>query len=411
MEENTTYVYINLAGQDHPVGCLWSYYDRGRESASFRYDESWFANPHRFELEPYLGLMEGTFHTDGRKALFACFSDSAPDTWGRLLIRRREERQAIREKRAVRGFRALDYLLAVDDFSRHGAMRFKTKPDGEFVTTRSDGERIPPLLALPKLLAASERVLEARESYNDLKELLVPGSSLGGARPKASVIDKEGNLRIAKFPKRNDDNNNVLWEAVALSLAQEAGLYVEEWELCEVMGNKSVLLLKRFDRCGKLRLPFISAMSMLNANDGESGNYSYLDIAEVVLTRCGDIRKNLHELWCRILFSVLISNTDDHLRNHGFLMSGGGEWYLSPLYDVNPSADRFSNLQLNIDQNDNTASIDLVLSVADYFDLSRRRAEEILRHQRGVVSEWKNVARHFGISRAEISRMSAAFQH
>lgn len=408
MAETLTYVYINLDGKDIPVGRLWSYFNNGKESASFKYDESWLKFPRNFELEPYLPLTEGTAHTDNKKSIFASMSDCSPDTWGRLLIKRNEEKLAEQENRQHHQLNQLDYLLAVNDYSRQGALRFKQKPDGDFLTAK-DRKAIPPLVDLPKLLAASDKFLNDDASFNDIKELLVPGSSLGGARPKASVIDKVGNLCIAKFPKKDDNNNNVLWEAVALTLAEKAGLKVQKWQLTKALG-KSIILLKRFDRQANRRIPFISAMSMLNANDGESGEYSYLDIAEIIRIKGINVKEDLKELWSRILFSVLISNTDDHLRNHGFLKLDPNGWSLSPLYDANPSSDRISNLQLNIDETNSTTSIDLVLSVADYFGLSQKEAEAILKHQITVVSEWKAVAQHLEISNAEISRMSVAFK-
>ena len=262
---------------------------------------------------------------------------------------------------------------------------------------------------MPKLLAASEKFLDDAASFNDIKELLIPGSSLGGGRPKASVVDKKGNLCIAKFPKKDDNNNNVLWEAVALTLAEKAGLKVQKWQLTDVLGKK-VLILKRFDRERNRRIPFISAMSMLNANDGESENYSYLDIAEIIRTKGVNVTEDLKELWSRILFSMLISNTDDHLRNHGFLKLEPNGWSLSPLYDVNPSIDRMDNLQLNVDETSSATSIDLALSVADYFGLSKPEADKILKQQIAAVSEWKTIAQHLGINNAEISRMKAAFR-
>lgn len=408
MAETLTYVYINLNGEDIPVGRLWSYLNNGKESASFKYDESWLKFPRNFELEPYLPLTEGTGHTDNRKSIFASMSDCSPDTWGRLLIKRNEEKLAERENRPRRQLNQSDYLLAVNDFARQGALRFKRTPDGDFLTAK-DKKAIPPLVDLPKLLAASEKVMDDDASFSDIKELLIPGSSLGGARPKASVIDKAGHLCIAKFPKKDDNNNNVLWESVALTLAKNAGLKVQEWQLTKALG-KSVILLKRFDREGNRRIPFISAMSMLNANDGESGEYSYLDIAEIIRTKGVDIKNDLKELWSRMLFSILISNTDDHLRNHGFLKQSPNGWSLSPLYDVNPSIDRTANLQLNIDETSSATSVDLAFSVADYFGLSKHEADAIFKHQTAAVSEWKNVARYSGIGNAEISRMSAAFK-
>lgn len=409
MTDVLTYVYVNYKGQDIPVGRLWSYFNNGRESASFKYDESWLKNPENFELEPYLPLTEGTFHTDTKKSIFASFSDCSPDSWGRLLIKQNEEKRAEKEKRARRQLNQIDYLLAVYDFSRHGVLRFKQTPDGDFLSAK-DNKAIPPLVELPKLLTASEKVLDDDASYNDIRELLVPGSSLGGARPKASVIDKAGNLCIAKFPKKDDNNNNVLWEAVALTLAEKAGLNVQRWELTTAPG-KAVLLLKRFDRTGGgQRIPFLSAMTMLNANDGESNEYSYLDLAEIIRTKGVNVTNDMKELWHRMLFSVLISNTDDHLRNHGFLRTNATGWQLSPLYDVNPSSDRTGNLQLNIDETSSTASVELVMSVAEYFRLNKAEAENILNQTRSAVAEWRDVAKALGIGAGEIARMAAAFE-
>lgn len=409
MTDVLTYVYVNYKGQDIPVGRLWSYFNNGRESASFKYDESWLKNPENFELEPYLPLTEGTFHTDTKKSIFASFSDCSPDSWGRLLIKQNEEKRAEKEKRARRQLNQIDYLLAVYDFSRHGALRFKQTPDGDFLSAK-DNKAIPPLVELPKLLTASEKVLDDDASYNDIRELLAPGSSLGGARPKASVIDKTGNLCIAKFPKKDDNNNNVLWEAVALTLAEKAGLNVQRWELTTALG-KAVLLLKRFDRTGGgQRIPFLSAMTMLNANDGESNEYSYLDLAEIIRTKGVNVTNDMKELWHRMLFSVLISNTDDHLRNHGFLRTDATGWQLSPLYDVNPSSDRTGNLQLNIDENSSTASVELVMSVAEYFRLNKAEAEKIFNQTRSAVAEWRDVAKALGIGAGEIARMAAAFE-
>lgn len=319
-----------------------------------------------------------------------------------------KKKRAENEKRARRQFNQIDYLLAVYDFSRHGALRFKQTPDGVFLSPK-DKKAIPPLVELPKLLTASEKVLDDDASYNDIRELLAPGSSLGGARPKASVIDKAGNLCIAKFPKKDDSNNNVLWEAVALTLAEKAGLNVQRWELTTALG-KAVLLLKRFDRTSDgQRIPFLSAMTMLNANDGESNEYSYLDLAEIIRTKGVNVRDDMKELWHRILFSVLISNTDDHLRNHGFLKTSAAGWQLSPLYDVNPSSDRTGNLQLNIDEDSSAASVELVMSVAEYFRLNKTEAEKILNQTRRAVAEWRDVAKALGIGAGEIARMAVAF--
>ena len=392
MNEELFYVYCNLDGQDIPVGRLWSHYNNGKESASFKYEESWLKHPNNFELEPFLPLTEGTFHTDSNKSLFASFEDCVPDSWGRLLIKRNETKLAQQEKRSRRQFREIDFLTQLDDFSRQGALRFKREPKGDFLT--QTGKEFPTLMNLSKLFMASENILACTETFDDLKELLIPGSSLGGSRPKASVMD-DGNLRIAKFPKQND--NAVRWEAVALILAQQAGLRVQKWRF--VIGLLDVFLsAERFDRCGKKRIPFFSAMTMLNTNDGENGNYSYLNLADIITTRCVHVNSDLRELWSRMLFSILISNTDDHLRNHGFLRNSPQGLDLSPLYDVNPNPDRTSHLQLNITEDDSSTSIDLALSVADYFRLTKQEANDILNKQRVAVSQWRSVAQYFGLN-------------
>lgn len=404
MPDNLIHIYLQHRGIDCLVGRLWARCHNGRESATFRYDEGWLSRPDAFELEPALPLSEGTQHTPAGRSIFSSLTDCAPDTWGRILIRRYRERQG----NTQRHLSEVDYMLAVDDFSRSGALRFKQDPDGDYL---SQGGVIPPLVEIRKLLAMTERVLARRNSEEDLRQLLIPGSSLGGARPKASVQDATtGELFIAKFPRKDDSNSNVLWEAAALTLAERAGLRVQQWRL-ERIGSKAVLLLKRFDRAaGGMRIPFISAMSMLGAADGESSAYSYLDLAEIIRSRGVRVKENLRELWCRMLFSVLISNTDDHLRNHAFLRSDPSGWTLSPLYDVNPNVEQSDHLQLNIDEINNHAEVDLVISVAESFGLSGDEAEKIRRKQRAAVSGWRDVARSLGIKGDEIREMAYAFR-
>ncbi len=409
MSAETIYVYVQLGGSDHLVGRLWTHGDGRRGSASFRYAESWLTHEQRFEIEPYLPPMEGTQHTDSGRELFASFLDCAPDTWGRMLIRHHAEREARRAARTPRRLGEVDYLLGVSDIARQGALRFKRDPQGNYLAEAAEGA-IPPLVTLPRLLVASQKVLDGEESERDLRELLFPGSSLGGARPKASFVDRRGELYIAKFPKRDDEDNVVLWEAVALTLAERAGLNVQKWKL-ENVGGKSVLLLKRFDRSGRIRVPFISAMTLLNAHDGESGQYSYLDIADGIRRYGARAAADLRELWSRILFSVLISNTDDHLRNHGFLRLSSQGWCLAPLYDVNPSAFNVTRLQFNINETDSATSVPLVLSVADAFGLTAADAELILARQRSAVSTWQAAAKSFNLPASQIERMRQAFTH
>lgn len=408
MKSNSLLTYLNLRGVDIPVGRLELVSKNGRDRAAFRYDDGFLKRKDVFALGPSPQLSSDAQRCDVKGGIFPFLTDCLPGIWGRVLISRYEMQAAHEEERVPRQLSGLDYLLAVNDFSRQGALRFKSAADGEFLTAGTDGA-IPPLTHLPKLLAASESVLDDSETYADLRELLIPGSSLGGARPKASVIDNDGDLCIAKFPKRDDGNSNVLLEACALTLAGRAGLHVQSWSLQRVL-DKPVLLLKRFDRAGSRRIPFVSAMTMFNASDGESGEYSYLDLAEVIRKQCRNVAGDLREMWSRILFSVLISNTDDHLRNHGFIRTETDGWQLSPLYDVNPSIGRTEYLQLNIDEFSSFASVDLVMSVAGFFGLSGDESKAILERERNAVREWRAVAKSLGLSAREISRMEVAFK-
>ena len=342
------------------------------------------------------------------KALFGSIGDSAPDSWGRLLMRRFEAQQAKQEKRSPRTLNEIDYLLYVNDFSRQGALRFKTEEEGPFLFP-SEIKSIPPLVELPKLLAAAENIVNSSENFEELQLLLTPGSSLGGARPKASVLDKQKNLCIAKFPKRDDYTNTVLWEVVALQLAQNCGLHVQTWNVYNI-NRKPILLLKRFDRIGTQRIPFLSAMSMLNAIDNDPEVHSYLDIADAIRTIGSSPQTDLIELWKRIVFSVLISNTDDHLRNHGFLYVNGQGWQLSPLYDVNPSSDNKNILSTYITRQDNSQSLELTLEVCEYFGLTVQLAKQTISQMRQVVRQWPTIAKQLRLPSGELEKMEMAFK-
>jgi serine/threonine-protein kinase HipA len=400
-----TLVYVSTDGKDTAAGTLWFYSRGGRESASFEYNPDWLTQGH-FALEPALQLTAGTFHTRAGLSLFGAMGDSAPDRWGRILMRRNEEHQAKSEGRTPCTLSELDYLLGINDEGRQGALRFKKNPDGLFLSA-SEKNDIPPLLALPKLLSASERFLESKESDEDLRLLLAPGSSLGGARPKASVYDKDGELAIAKFPRRDDEYNTVLWEALALSLAAKAGITVPSWRL-EQIGGKAVLLIKRFDRRGKKRIPFLSAMSMLGARDNE--DHSYPEIAYAISRYGGAPEQDLTELWRRMVFNMAISNTDDHLRNHGFLYDQKG-WRLSPVYDMNPVARTVGPriLSLAIDFNSREASLETALSSAAEFRLKKDQTLGIIQEVRFAAAQWQSTARALKIPAAEIKRMASAF--
>lgn len=405
--ETETVVYVDLSGKPHLVGRLWSRMRKDRESATFEYDKEWLSNRLRFALEPALTLGRGPLHS-GDRTLFGAIGDSAPDLWGRTLMRRAERRRAEREGRTARTHREIDYLLMVDDEARQGALRFAATVGDSFLA--EDEKKIPPLIEVPRLLSAAEHVLGDKESDEDLRLLLAPGSSLGGARPKASVRDRDGQLAIAKFPHEGDEINAVLWEAVALTLASKAGIVVPEWRL-ESVGKKPVLLLRRFDRLDKGRIPFVSSMSMLNATDSEQR--SYMEFVDVLRQFGGAPREDMRMLWRRIALSILISNTDDHLRNHGFLYSDPAGWRLSPAYDLNPVPIDIKPRVLStaIDLDDATASLELALQVASYFEVKQEEAHQIAYEVGTAVSSWRSVAADLGLAASQVNRMSSAFEH
>jgi serine/threonine-protein kinase HipA len=403
------FVYADLQGTPHLVGRLWARMRRDRESATFEYDQTWLAHPERFSLEPALKLGPGPFHTTSDRPLFGAIGDSAPDRWGRVLMRRAARRRAEREGQTPRTVREIDYLLMVDDEARQGALRFTDRPGGPFLA--EDGPaKIPPLLELPRLLSAAEHVLSDTDTDDDLRLLLAPGSSLGGARPKASIRDHDGHLAIAKFPNKGDEVNTVVWEAVALRLAAMAGIAVPAWRL-ETVADKPVLLLRRFDREDRIRLPFLSAMSMLDAKDNEAR--SYLEFVDILRQYGAAPKQDMHALWRRIVFSILISNTDDHLRNHGFLWTGPTGWRLSPAYDLNPVPIDIKPRVLTtaIDLDDSTASLKLAFAVAPYFELGAVEALKIAREVGHAVASWRKEAAKLGLTPAEIDRMASAFEH
>jgi serine/threonine-protein kinase HipA len=407
--DRDVFVYVDLQGTAHLVGRLWGRTRKGRESATFEYDKSWLANPDRFSLEPALKLGPGPFHTPSEKPLFGAIGDSAPDRWGRVLMRRAERRRAERQGQTPRTVREIDYLLMVDDEARQGALRFAGSEGGPFLAEYGSA-KIPPLIELPHLLSAAEHVTADRDTDEDLRLLLAPGSSLGGARPKASIRDRDGHLCIAKFPNKGDEINAVLWEAVALTLAAKAGVAVSAWRLRTVAG-KSVLLLRRFDREREMRVPFLSAMSMLDATDQETR--SYLEFVDVLRQHGASPKEDMRALWRRIVFSILISNTDDHLRNHGFLYAGPAGWRLSPAYDLNPVPTDIKPriLTTAIDLSDGTASLQLAMDVAAYFELSPDAARKIAAEVGRATATWRREAKKLRLTAAEIDRMTSSFEH
>ncbi len=407
--QQAIFVYVDLEGTVIKVGRLWDHYRSGKESVSFEYDQNWLEHPKHFSLDPALKLVAGSFHASSDKPLFGAIDDSAPDRWGRLLMRRSERKNAEKEKRTARSLKEIDFLLMVDDEVRQGALRFKKEEQGSFLTTY-DHHHIPPLIEVGKLLSAATRVLQESDTEEDLKLLLAPGSSLGGARPKASVRDKDGHLAIAKFPNVYDEIDVSGWEAVALTIAEKAGVAVPEWRL-ESVGKKRILLSRRFDRRKNVRIPFLSAMSALVAKDNEL--HSYLEIADVIRQISASPKEDLAALWRRIVLNILISNVDDHLRNHAFLYSGLSGWRLTPVYDLNPTPSDIKPriLSTAIDLVDSTASLDLALEVASYFDLERHQMKSIVKEVCTAVTSWRKEAARFKIKKEEMDRMASAFEH
>jgi serine/threonine-protein kinase HipA len=400
-------VIVQIAGEDVLGGRLWLHHRLGRESATFAYAADYLAREDAYELDPALPLLAGPQQTAEGRAIFGAFSDCAPDRWGRRLIQRTERRRASREEATERSFGEADYLLGVRDDLRQGALRFRDPESGAYLADERTG--VPDLIELPVLLQAAESMERDEASEEELRRLLRGGSSLGGARPKAHAIDREGRLAIAKFPRPADDWDVMRWEAVALELARASGIWVPPFELHEVDG-KAVLIVDRFDRDGDLRIGYVSAMTMLEATDGDMG--SYLDIAEAIEIHSARTEEDLRQLWRRIAFSVLVSNTDDHLRNHGFLRTSTAGWSLSPAFDLNPDPEPGpKTLSTAIDYDTDAARLDVLLDVAKHFRLGAEEAEATIGEVAAATGDWRSAAERAGIDRAEIERMAPAFEH
>ena len=393
-------------GKNFKAGTLWGNFRNGQETFSFEYSQGWLNSDLKFALEPALPLSQGQFHKTSK--IFGSISDSMPDRWGRILMNRAELIRAENNNERPHTLNECDYLLGVSDFARQGALRFTENDDTVFLQ-KTGNNSIPPLILLPKLLSASQKIFDKSERKQDLQLLLEPGSSLGGARPKSAIIDTNGNLSIAKFPKRDDFCNVVLWEAAALALAKKTGITVPRFRV-ESAANKKVLIIERFDRAKQKRIPFLSAMAMLNTDDNEE--HSYLEMAYSLSQYGSNPNIDKEELFKRIIFSISISNTDDHLRNHGFLYDNSG-WRLSPVYDVNPTPRdvKAKILSTKIDFSNYSADTDIALSVCNEFSLSLAKAKEIIKNVETIVSnEWRNTAKYFGIKKNEIDYMASAFE-
>lgn len=401
-------VYIDAYGENRRVGTLRRHPGAGRERVTYEHEPKWLKSSEAFQFDPTLPLRGGTLHPGQNKTMFGTLGDSAPDTWGRSLMRRRERRDAERDGRAVRILHEVDYLLGVSDETRLGGIRFSI--DGIFQSPQDKG--VPTTVALGDLLNATQRIERGDEADEDLMMIFAPGSSLGGARPKASVYDQHGNLSIAKFPKVQDEYSVERWEAIAMDMAKASGIEVAYFDL-ENAGDQIVYLSRRFDRIvvgdNCHRIPFMSAMAVTEHNDGDD-DCSYLELVDAINERGAQPERDRCELFRRMAFSILISNTDDHFRNHGFLWTGKKGWRLSPAYDINPVPDKPRILSTLIDFDDATASIQLLRSVAEYF-LPLRTADEVIVQCRSVVRQWQEFARRRGAPASEIKLMRPAFDH
>lgn len=411
-DEKIIYVYADfLSHQKRMIGTLYASRIKGREFYSFAYDPEWLTQEGTF-LDPDLKLYKGRQYVSDGKSIFGLFADSCPDRWGRLLMKRRE---AIRARKAGEKPKKLlesDFLLGVYDEARMGGLRFKTEMNGAFLSNDKDFAT-PPWTSLRELEAASAAFengdIQLEEKW--LRQLIAPGSSLGGARPKASVMAPDGSLWIAKFPSKYDEQNAGAWEMVVHDLAVLCGLRLPEAKVEKFSKLGSTFLVKRFDRDGSKRIHFSSAMSMLGKRDGAdaASGSSYLEIASFLRANGASPKKDLLELWKRIVFSMAVSNTDDHFRNHGFILKEEG-WILSPLYDVNPDI-YGDNLSLNVDDSDSSIDFNLAVLAAPYYGLSKEQADRIVDEIKKIVNiNWRNLAKKYGIGRSEIEWMAPAFR-
>lgn len=404
--------WVNLKNGPELLGLLSSVRSRGKETFSFEYSKEWLQSGFSQMLDPDLQLYSGNFYPRDEKPNFGIFLDSSPDRWGKVLMQRREAAMARIENRPVSTLSESDFLLGVFDQHRMGALRFKTGEEDVFL---NDNQTMatPPFTSLRELEEASLRFEEDNLADPDYLKwiilLIAPGASLGGARPKASVAGADNHLWIAKFPSRNDDMDIAAWEMLVNDLASGAGVHIAKADIRKFNNKYHTFLTKRFDRmAGGGRIHFASAMSLLGYTDGENAvGRSYLELAAFIIKNGANPAADLEELWRRIVFSICVKNTDDHLRNHGFLLTDTG-WILSPAYDINPN-EYGSGLHLNISQDDNALDLQLAVSVAQHFRVSGGRAAEIIDRVKHSVRLWKEVAGKYKISRAEQERMEPAF--
>ncbi|MFM9079007.1 MAG: type II toxin-antitoxin system HipA family toxin [Opitutaceae bacterium] len=392
--------HIDWQGATHLVGHLHPA-ERG-PAVTFAYAATWLARGDRFALDP-TGLPLGTNPIHGA-ALFGAMQDCGPDRWGRVLIERAVRRQVLERK----PYREIDYVLALDDTARVGALRFRAEPAGPFLAATSG--KLPPVVSLAALLRAADATHGETETAADLRFLLGAGSPLGGARPKSAVTLEDGRLAIAKFPKPDDGRDIAAGEVLALHLAAHAGIKAAESRLIAV-GNRGVSVITRFDRIGARRLPFLSANTLLGLPAGEAGAYTLL--ADGIRQFGDDVAGDLRELWRRLIFSLLASNHDDHLRNHGFLMRTPGKWSLSPAYDLNPvpEIERGRTPKTPISEEPAESGIEAALDAAPRFGLKLAAAKTIVREVHAAVADWRKVAKKLRIPARSLAAYASAFDH
>jgi serine/threonine-protein kinase HipA len=415
MAATKTDIFVYADWQDLKVpkfiGILTAHQAKAKKVFSFEYDTDWLKTESAFVLDPDITWNKGLQFPNG-KTNFGIVNDAMPDTWGRTLMKRRESQLAKEEKRNVKNLYELDFLLGVNDESRMGALRFKLAHDGSFLN--NDNVRPTPPWSSVRELQHGITLIESDKDNAEIRKwltiLLAPGSSLGGARPKANIVDEKGHLWIAKFPSKEDTIDKAAWEYLAYQLAIKAGIDMIECKLEKVNGKYHTFFTKRFDRAKKKRIHFASAMTMTGNNEEtvKDNPPSYLDIAEFIQYNESSNSKDLQQLWRRMVFNIAISNTDDHLRNHGFLLKQNN-WQLSPAYDINPSIDK-EGLSLNIDTNSNALDFELAKSVGEYFQLNTKQMDSILKEVKAAVKNWKTLANKIGISVAEQKLMAGAFR-
>ncbi|MGY5847960.1 type II toxin-antitoxin system HipA family toxin [Salegentibacter sp. HM20] len=410
-------VFAHWEGIESPflMGSLYATPSRGKEIFSFEYNREWLKSEYAQIIDPDLQLFEGAQYLNDEKSNFGIFLDSSPDRWGRVLMMRKEAAIAREEDRRPKTLMESDYLLGVFDNNRMGGLRFKTANSDVFLDD-NEAMAAPPFAALRDLEFASlelekEDATDNPEYIKWLNMLMAPGSSLGGARPKANIQDTDGNLWIAKFPSQNDQQDMGAWEMLAYQLAIQCGIEMAPSKIEKFSHHQHTFLTQRFDRSKDgTRIHFASAMTLLGYTDGTDyqDGVSYLELLEFLMQNGADIDNDLKKLWSRMVFNIAISNTDDHLRNHGFLLTDSG-WILSPAFDINPTPIA-SGLKLNISETDNALDFELVREVAPYFRLKEKEANAIINKIQKNVGEWRQVALDLGISRNEMELMENAFR-